>query len=680
MTRWPHFKIFAGALATTLLLLSVPHHASAQDDPPGRVARLHSVEGSVSVQPAGSDDWGTAEPNRPITTGDKLWSDQNSRVELGLGSAYIRLGANTAFTFLNLTDQIAQISVNEGTLDVHLRSLGDQETFEIDTPNLAFSLLRSGDYRVGVNENGDTTIVTVRSGTGEVTGGGQAFTMSPNTTGTFVGTDQLTPDIGTAVPPDDFDAWCLDLNGREDRAPRFVSPDMVGAEDLDANGNWQNVPDYGNVWVPNGVVAGWQPYQYGRWVWVSPWGWTWVDDAPWGFAPFHYGRWVFVNGYWGWTPGPAFVVGAPRPVYSPALVAWVGGPGAGLAIGVGGVGVAWFPLGPREVYVPPYAVSRTYVTNINVTNTIVDRTTVINVYNNVTVNHVTNITYVNRSYVTATSQNSFTSGQAINRNVIKVDPSVIARAQVGTAVGAGVAPQARSEFAGRVATNVPHPAAAVASRQIVAKTAPPPPPPSFASQQKAIAANGGKPLAPAQMNAIRPASTSAAAKTQVRIAPPAKPAPATSTSGNRGNAPAANQPSSNRPASSTPPANSGNRADRPPSAQPKTTNPPPATNSGSRPPSQPNTTKPPVVTNDNMKPAPKPAATQPTENKPQPAENKPPSVFDGNSKAVATRSCQAARGSAEEQHCGQAAEENRQETTEGGQARQGQGQELVEAC
>ena len=96
------------------------------------------------------------------------------------------------------------------------------------------------------------------------------------------------------------------------------------------------------------MQPGWAPYRYGHWAWVNPWGWTWVDDAPWGYAPFHYGRWVFVGGAWGWVPGP--VVGRKwRPVYSPALVAWAGGPSFGVSIGIGaGPAVGWFALGPRR--------------------------------------------------------------------------------------------------------------------------------------------------------------------------------------------------------------------------------------------------------------------------------------------------------------------------------------------
>ncbi|HEY4742457.1 MAG TPA: DUF6600 domain-containing protein [Candidatus Acidoferrales bacterium] len=640
MTRWPLLKVLSGILGAALLFTCLPQLAAAQDaqgdDPPTRVARLKSFDGSVSVQPAGADDWGAAEVNRPITTGDKLWSDQNSRAELHLGSAAIRLGSNTAFTILNLDDQTAQISINEGTVNVHLHTLGDNESFEIDTPNLAFSLLRPGDYRVGVNENGDTSIITVRGGQGEVTGGGQAFTITANQTATFVGTDQLTPDVGTAVATDDFDAWCVSLNGREDRAPRYVSQDMVGYEDLDDNGHWQNVPEYGQVWVPNGVVEGWQPYRYGHWAWISPWGWTWVDDASWGYAPFHYGRWVMVGGYWGWTPGPV-VVGV-RPVYAPALVAWVGG-GAGIGVGVG-VGVAWFPLGPREVYMPPYAVSRVYVTNVNVTNTVVERTTVTNVYNNYQ-SHTTinNVTYVNRTYVTATSQNAFTSAQPVSRNVVQVNAAVLAKAPVGTAVGAGVAPQPRSQFgAGRV-TGVAHPPATVASRAVVAKAAPPPAPVPFAAQQKALQANGGKPLAAAQLKTIRPVTPAAgAAKTQpVRVAPPvtSRPTPAAAATRPGQPAPASKpatapptQPAANKPAA-TPPtqparpapgtaATPANRPDRPPSAQPAAK--PPATGTSQQ--AKPAETSPAAKPTANDRPAPaKPPATTP-----KPAETERPQV------------------------------------------------------
>jgi len=525
---------------TTLLSVALavalfaPQRAAADDDddPPSRVARLSYAHGTVSFNPAGTDDWVSAVVNRPITTGDKLWTDNGARAELHIGSAAIRLSSNTGFSFLNLDDRMAQIRLTEGTLNVRVRRLEQDESFEVDTPNLAFSILRPGNYKINVNEAGDSTFVVVREGEGEVTGGGSAYAIHPRETGTFSGTEQLDADIQRfGDNDDDFDHWCGDRDRREDRSQssRYVSSDVIGYEDLDDNGGWRPVPEYGTVWFPHTVIVGWAPYRYGHWVWISPWGWTWVDDAPWGFAPFHYGRWVTVAGVWGWMPcAPRAVVGVAyvRPVYAPALVAWVGGPHFSVGIGIGGgggVGVAWFPLGPREVYVPSYHVSRTYVTNVNVSNTTVNNTVVNNYYNNVVVNkNVTNIRYMNQTApngVTATSQQDFTSAQPVGRNMIKVNQREIASAQPNPTTPT-VAPQQRSVL-GAGAAGAARPPARFQERPVVAKTPPPPAPVSFVKQQQAIQANGGRPPDVSQMRQVQMQTESAQqARPNIKIAPP----------------------------------------------------------------------------------------------------------------------------------------------------------------
>ena len=164
-------------IALVVALFAPQRAAADDDDPPTRVARLSHTDGSVSFEPAGTEDWVSAVINRPMTTGDKLWSDNGGRAEMHLGAASIRLGSTTGFSFLNLTDNTTQIQLTEGSLRVRVKRLDENETFEIDTPNLAFSVLRAGTYRVSVNEAGDTTVVTVRGGEGEVTGGGQAFSV-----------------------------------------------------------------------------------------------------------------------------------------------------------------------------------------------------------------------------------------------------------------------------------------------------------------------------------------------------------------------------------------------------------------------------------------------------------------------------------------------------------------------
>ena len=593
----PRFVAFLALLCAAAFV--APLRALAQDqdgpppndDPPTRVARISHTDGAVSFNPAGTDDWVGAVINRPMTTGDKLWSDNGARAELHIGSASLRIGTTTGFSFLNLDDSVAQVQLTEGTLRVRVKRLEQNETFEIDTPNLAFSVLRPGTYRIDVNENGDTTVISVIGGEGEVTGGGQAYSVHAEQTATFVGTDQLDADVEQLSGPDDFDQWCAQRDVREDRSAsaRYVSPDVIGYEDLDDYGGWRPVPEYGTVWFPHTTVVGWAPYRFGHWVYIVPWGYTWVEDEPWGFAPFHYGRWVVVGGVWGWVPAPAPAVGVVyvRPVYAPALVAWVGGPRFGVGVGAN---VGWFPLGPREVFVPSYPVSRAYVTNINVTNTVVERTVVNNYYTTVVVNkqvNVTNVTYVNQRVngaVTATSGSTFVSGQSVSRNVVRVDQRDIVATHVVT--GAPAIAPTRETFVGAGRPAAIRPPAAIAARTVVAKAPPPPPPVSVERQQAAIRQNGGRPLNIAQYHQMAPQPgpgvAAGAPRNNVRIAPvartvspiPPKPANAAIRPGQpplNNNAPRPNQPTPGVPPPNQTQTNTSanrNYNNRPPNSRP----------------------------------------------------------------------------------------------------------------
>jgi hypothetical protein len=396
------------------------------------VARLSYQSGTVSFRPGTVDDWTVASLNYPLTTGDHLWADAGAQVEMHVGSTAIRMGSQTALAILNLDDQMAQLSLTQGVLQVHIRYLGDQEVYEIDTPNVAVSLLRPGDYRIDVDGDNNLTTVTVRGGEVQITGGGAAFPVRAGQSARISGLDTVSQEVDSAPPPDEFDGWGQMRDRRQDQSQsmRYVSRETIGYEDLDQYGVWRQVPPYGWVWQPAGMVAGWAPYRFGRWVWVDPWGWTWLDDAPWGFAPFHYGRWAFAGDGWVWVPGAL----AARPVYAPALVAFVG---------VGGVGMAaWFPLGPGEVYRPG-----------------------------------PNVRYVNQGVVgavTVVSHDAFIGARPVARAMVIVPQREIVQAQV---VGptAAIAPVRESVLARPVgATAVRTPPARVADRAVFAKTAPPP--------------------------------------------------------------------------------------------------------------------------------------------------------------------------------------------------------------
>ena len=490
--------------------------AAAMADPPSRVARLQYMQGDVSVQPGGVNDWVAGVINRPMTTADRLWTDKDSRAELHLGTAAIRVSAETSLTLTNLTDETVQVELDQGTLNLRVRHLYRGEIYEVDTPNMAFTVTKSGEYRFDVDPNGDTTLVTVRRGEGEATGQGRAVKVKHDQQARFTGGTSLTHQVFNAPGLDGFDDWSRIRDKREDHylSARYVSPYVIGAEDLDDYGMWRVVPAYGAVWVP-AVAPGWAPYHYGHWVWLEPWGWTWIDDAPWGFAPCHYGRWVYYSGYWAWVPGPVLV----RPVYAPALVAWVGGSRWGISLFFGGGGgVGWFPLGYGEPYFPAYATSRNYFRNVNVSNTrITNITNVTNNYyntkninsnnttiiknetnNNLTINGDHNnvhIKYANQTVpgaVTAVPKTVLTSSQPVAKAAVQVPANELQEASVATAPS--VAPSRTSVLGMKAGVPTSVPPAQATSRQVVARVAAPPKPLPFAAKQEALATNPGQPL------------------------------------------------------------------------------------------------------------------------------------------------------------------------------------------
>ncbi|WP_438999139.1 DUF6600 domain-containing protein, partial [Variovorax beijingensis] len=348
-----------------LVLLCLGAAASAQQDPPGRVARLNLQQGTVSFAPAGEDSWYDAQPNRPITSGDRLWTDRNARAEVHIGSAALRMDGQTHVEFSELDDDTVRLTANQGNLQLRVRDDLAGQRVEVDTGNLAVVIDAPGEYRVAADPAAGTTWIAVASGRVTLHGeNGESQSLGARQQLTVSGRN-LAAVGGAPAQSGSFDAWVAERNRIEDQSisARYVSREVVGYQQLDAYGDWQSDPTYGDVWFPRNVDADWAPYRDGQWVNIAPWGLTWVDAAPWGFAPFHYGRWARLGPRWAWVPGRP----AARPVYSPALVGFVGGSGANAAlqIGDGRSGVGWFPLAPGEAWRPGYRASQRYLDQVN---------------------------------------------------------------------------------------------------------------------------------------------------------------------------------------------------------------------------------------------------------------------------------------------------------------------------
>ena len=479
--------------------------AAVWADPPSRVARLAYISGAASFSPAGENDWNQANINRPLGNGDRLWADERARVEIQTNGTTLRMDGNTSVAVVNLDDRMTQLQLTQGRLLVRVRRLAPNQVVEINTPNLAFTVRRPGEYHISVDPRGNATDIAVRSGSGDAAGEGVAYRIETRQALRFYGTGLRDYQSLAITRPDAFEAWAAGRDRQVDRsvAARYVSPDVLGYQDLDAHGSWRRDPTYGNVWVPRRVAADWTPYRDGHWSWVDPWGWTWIDDAPWGFAVSHYGRWSNMQGTWAWVPGPI----RQRAYYAPAVVAFVGGNNFQVPSSSGNVGgVAWFPLAPREIYRPSYPVSRAYFENLNRSNTVVDTTVINNTYNVTNVTNVTNVVHVNQRIagaVTAVPTTVFVQAQPVARSALRVAPEVIASAPV-TAL-ATVVPTERSVRGGAAPGN--RPPGRVFERAVVASTAAPAPLAGLAAQLAQLATQPGKPLD----NAARKALVSAAA-------------------------------------------------------------------------------------------------------------------------------------------------------------------------
>jgi len=391
-------------------LVALLFSAVIQADPPSRVARLSNLEGNVSFLPAGEEQWLDASRNRPFVTGDSLWNDSNGYSQAQLGGAKLCVGPNTNVTLLNLDNKVAQFQLTEGSVNLEVNSLSNDQTYEIDTPNVAFTVQKPGNYRIDVDKEGDATIVQVAQGQAQVFGDSNSYVINNDQAYQFKGTNLDYDPEFKAPPQDDLDKWCQQNKKTLSRsAPRYVSQDIIGYEDLETAGTWETIEEYGPVWTPSNVDEDWAPYRDGHWAWIEPWGWSWVGNESWGFAPYHYGRWVQHHDRWCWVPytdGPA--------VYSPALVAFIGGFGSN---------VGWFPLGPGDIYRPPYSVSFNYFTNINRSNRI-DQRLLRDAYDNPAMH----FNFANRNVkngFTAVNKDTFIQSQNVNRARITVNPDSI---------------------------------------------------------------------------------------------------------------------------------------------------------------------------------------------------------------------------------------------------------------
>lgn len=316
---------------TAVLLL--PRYTHALDL--GSV-RISFLEGDVQMRTTeAGDDWFPAAINTPLDEGDELWVPEGGRIEFQINSGTsVRLDQNSALQILTLERTSSQFYLSEGHAYVNHNSPRGN-VIQIDTPVSSLRAYDRAVFRVDVPDQ--FTDLSVFTGSVDAEGrDGETRVNAGRTLTLGEGRDAELALIGRA---DDWENW----NRQRDKkfvargdSYRYLPEELrVYSSDLDDNGRWVQVPEYGYVWILRTVAADWAPYRIGRWMWRGG-DYVWISYEPWGWTPYHYGRWAHAPRIgWFWVPPPR------REVYwGPGYVGWVRTRDH----------VAWVPLAPREVY------------------------------------------------------------------------------------------------------------------------------------------------------------------------------------------------------------------------------------------------------------------------------------------------------------------------------------------
>lgn len=321
------------------------------DEPPvkARVARVSFMSGDIQIRRSGVDSWERLATNLPIVEGDEIATGPAARAEIQFDSnTHLRLGENSFVRIIKLADDGIALSLPEGSAIARLTQYdASRSYFEMDAPGTTFAFQRNGVYRIdaGSRDSGEVAVGAAEGGEVRVYTETAGFTLKNGRRARIFVAGRNSGEWETgdvARFADEFDSWSLERDAVIARSlqrayyDRYYDRDIYGADDLTDNGEWIYTRKYGYVWRPYSSAvsryANWSPYRYGHWRWVPAFGWTWVNDEPWGWATYHYGRWIWDNGGWVWTPYGYYRYS--RSWWSPALVVMT----------IYNSNICWYPL------------------------------------------------------------------------------------------------------------------------------------------------------------------------------------------------------------------------------------------------------------------------------------------------------------------------------------------------
>jgi len=318
-----------------------------------RALRLSSVEGQVRVVQDGQVLADPALANMPLFAGTQITTGDDGRTEIQMeDGSVVRLSPNSTLTFPVIEKQGSnmhtEVVLNAGLAYFELQPSTAESSLRVSYGSASFAATSFSVVRVTLDAPpGDLAVFSgnVHLDRGDALQldihGGESLNLDAG--------DMARYTLHESIRPDSWDTWNADrdqiLNSeasQQTAASSSYGTSVAGMADLDANGNWYNVPGQGYIWSPYDAQAqgvGWDPYGFGHWVYYPRFGFVWVSGYGWGYAAFDCGQWNYFDSFgWGWAPG-----GGCSP--------WWGGYGGGWGYNIGNGPRGYQP--PRRPIKPP---------------------------------------------------------------------------------------------------------------------------------------------------------------------------------------------------------------------------------------------------------------------------------------------------------------------------------------
>lgn len=252
-----------------------------------RVVRLSYVSGSVSVNRPGSSEAEKALMNTPLQEGFGLATSGNSYAEAEFeNGSTARLGELSSLIFNQLAldaqgDKLNRLTLEGGYATFHFLP----EHLDVFSVNIADATLTpEGKCEFRTDFIQGRLRLEIFHGSIQVATPSKSAQVGENKTLEYTpGAPEEAFQIRNGIVIDDWDKWTEARETQVQMAMRDESvktqQGLYGWSDLDAYGEWADIPGSGYGWAPY-AQAGWSPFSSGMWNWYSALGWTWVSNEP----------------------------------------------------------------------------------------------------------------------------------------------------------------------------------------------------------------------------------------------------------------------------------------------------------------------------------------------------------------------------------------------------------------